>query len=294
VLLKNIVFFTENIAIFFNFFISFEFKVRCKLMLEFKTARLKKLSLLMLICSVFSCVPRHKLILLQEDPNEPVKSFQAKEQAYQLKPNDVIDVNIFSLTPGQFDILAGAGGSNSSEEKSASINTFVIDAEGRVELPAIGEVPVAGMTIKEAQNRIADLLEDYLRSPLVRITLQTPFEFTILGEVNAPGRYTLIGQEEVSIIEALGEARDFTRFADRENVRLVRKNEEGYTEIYEINLLKDDALTNEFYYLKSEDVLVVDPLKAQAAQENQLFLFSTLVSVFTSITFIYFNLSRLN
>lgn len=239
----------------------------------------------------FSCVPRKKLIYLQENVNSPIKAFQAKDETYRLKPRDVISVNIFSLTPGEFDIFAGSG--NSGGESSGTVNLFTINDQGYVELPAIGNVPVSGLTLEEAEDKVKELLQDYLRSPLVRISLQTPFEFTVLGEVNRPGRFNLVG-EELTLLEALGTAGDLTTFADRAHIKIVRKNEAGDTQIEYVNVLNDHVLTSQYFYLRSDDVIIVDPLKARTTRENQLFFFSSIIGTLSTLTFLLLNFSRIS
>lgn len=252
------------------------------------------LYLLLLLLVGFACVPRKKLIYLQEDQRQPIRNFQSKDESYRLKPEDIISVNIFSLTPGQFDIFGSRSGGEGSESSAGSnVNLFTIDDEGFVELPAIGELEVSGLTIKEAQDKIRLELEDYLQSPLVRITLQTPFEFTVLGEVNGPGRYTVIGKE-LTLLEAIGTAGDLTQYADRSQLKIVRRNEDGTSNITYVNVLNDDLLASENYYLRSEDLIIVDPLRAKSVRENQLFLISSLIGTLSTITLLIWNLNRIN
>lgn len=244
---------------------------------------------------MFSCVPRRKLIYLQSAATKAVMSEDEafRDTEYRLKPEDVIGINIFSLTPGKFDIFEGPAEENGSSGNSSASNLFKIDKNGDVELPAVGDVHVGDLTIKEAQSRIRDLLEDYLKSPLVRINLQTPFEFTVLGEVAKPGRYALVG-EELNILQALGTAGDLTRFADRGNIKLVRKQKNGEPFIIKIDVLDEKLLTQPEYYLRSEDIIVVDPLKAQSIRENQLFFITSVIGSLSTITLLIWNLIRIN
>lgn len=243
---------------------------------------------------MFSCVPRKKLIYLQSGTNATMgddESFQDME--YTLKPEDVIGINIFSLTPGQFDIFAGRTEASNPSGTSSTSNLFKIDKNGDVELPAVGDIHVEDLTIKEAQSKIRDLLEDYLKSPLVRITLQTPFEFTVLGEVARPGRYALVG-EELNILEALGTAGDLTHYADRGNIKVVRKKKNGEPYIVKVNILDEKLLTQPEYNLRSEDIIIVDPLKAQSIRENQWFFITSVISSISTISLLIWNLNRIN
>src|SRR5579872_4492931 len=70
-----------------------------------------------------------------------------------------------------------------------------IDAKGDVNLLLVGEVKIAGLTVREAQKVIEDAYRDghYLRNPQVIITVEeyAPREVSIGGQVRNPGRYPL-------------------------------------------------------------------------------------------------------
>ncbi len=56
---------------------------------------------------------------------------------------------------------------------------------------------------------------------IVNIRLKN-FKVTVLGEVLHPGSYN-IENERISVIEAIGMARDLTIYGERENVTLIRE-----------------------------------------------------------------------
>ena len=221
----------------------------------------------------FACVPRKKLIYLQpEDSGSAEQTFTYNDEEYKLRPKDVISLNIFSLTPEGFDFSEPISGGGPQQGDN---NKFVIDNEGMIELPAAGKTEIAGLTIQQAQDKVRELLEEYLSSPLIRITLKTPFVFSVLGEANFPGRHEVIGKE-LNIMEAIAHSGDLTRFADRSNVRLLRK-EDGKLSVYPLDLLDDKLINTDYYQLKSEDIIMVDPLPAGSFRENQLFVLSSII-----------------
>lgn len=233
--------------------------------------------LFLVVSTAFSCVPRKKLIYLQKEKNAPRHSnYYYDESKYRLKAGDVIGLNVFSLTPAEFNFFQGD-------------QTFNIDDQGMVELPALGDVEVEGLTLEETEDKIKSLLQDYLKSPLVKVILQTPFEYTIMGEVNGVGTYTVLG-ERLNIMKAIAQAGDLTQFADRSKIRIIRE-EEGERRVFYVNLLQEDLMGDEFYYLQSGDLLIVDPLLAKTAQERQGFVLG-LIGTFTGLTLLFFNINR--
>jgi polysaccharide export outer membrane protein len=232
---------------------------------------------LLLLIMTFSCVSRKKLIYLQKRDGAPRHSdYYYDEAEYRIKADDVLGIDVFSLTPEEFNFFQGQ-------------QIFSVDDSGMVELPALGKVEVEGLTLEETEDKIKELFQDYLKSPLVKVSLQTPFTYTIMGEVNGVGTYTVLG-EELNIMEAIAQAGDLSQFADRSQVRIIRE-EDGERKVYYVNLLEEDLMGDDFYYLKSGDLLIVDPLLAKTAQERQNFILG-LIGTFTGITLLFFNISR--
>src|SRR5207253_217698 len=120
------------------------------------------------------------------------------------------------------------------------------------------KVKAGGLTREQLKNDIQQKASKYLKDALVTVK-QTTFKFTVLGEVNAPGTYT-VNNEKVTILEALGLARDMTQFARRNNVRVIRDSS-GNRQIGQINFNDKTVFTSPYYYLQRNDVVYVEPDK---------------------------------
>ena len=93
------------------------------------------------------------------------------------------------------------------------------------------------------------------------------FRITVLGEVKNP---TVINvpNEKISLLEAIGLAGDLTIYAKRDNVLVIRE-ENGNKIIKRIDLNSDELLSSPFYYLKSNDIVYVEPDKARVASAGR-------------------------
>ncbi len=80
--------------------------------------------------------------------------------------------------------------------------------EGKVLLPIIGKVPLLGLTLDEAQNRIATELRRFLvkeTEVIVSLAGVRPAEVTVGGEIVRPGYYPLnTGSQLATVITAAG------------------------------------------------------------------------------------------
>jgi polysaccharide export outer membrane protein len=218
-------------------------------------------------------------------PSDKVQAtFTPFDYTYQLKPGDVINISIGSVTPLDFDFirqytvqmgdilyLSPSTGKNGAMYSGTVINQqiqimsavsqgFVVDSAGNVSIPRVGDTRVAGKTVAQVGLLLEELLKGYFESPKVRVQLIN-FQFTVLGEVTRQGRYTTY-KDKTSIVEALTMAGYFTEYADIANVKIVRTMG-GETTVTYINLLDDKILASRNFYIYPEDIIVVAPLKAK-------------------------------
>ena len=126
--------------------------------------------------------------------------------------------------------------------KEADLTTSVmVWPNGKVSLPLVGELDVAGRTPGAVEKEIKERLAAYVDAPVVVIVEQinSP-RISVLGEVNAPNRFLL--QQQLTVLDAIALAGGFTEFADRDEVIVLRREGAGVRRIT-VNLrrLLDDG-----------------------------------------------------
>lgn len=253
---------------------------------------------LFLCLSFTACVPTRKEIILQgegdfkSDPvlNRPVRSFNAENYTYRLRPDDIISIKVSSTTPSEFDFF------NVESQRTLTgfnpndplLTGFKVEEDGSIPLPVVGKVEVAGLTTEEARQKIEEIVEQYLDSPTVDLKLLS-FQVTILGEVKSQGRYTVYNPR-LNILEAMGEAGGFTDYADRSRVKIVRRQKDEI-EIAYVDVLDAGLLSSPYYYLRPGDVISIAPLPAKNWRLNNV---ANIGIIFSGISAITLVLIRLN
>jgi polysaccharide biosynthesis/export protein len=115
-----------------------------------------------------------------------------------------------------------------------------VDAKGLVNLPLTGEVPVAGLTIAEAQRRVEEAYRSgrYLRSPQVTINVEEYAARTISvqGEVRNPGQLTLPIESGMTILDAITRSGGFTDVARGNAVSVTRPLPNGTTRVFTVDV----------------------------------------------------------
>lgn len=104
-----------------------------------------------------------------------------------------------------------------------------IRPDGKITLPLAGDLPAAGRTSTELRDSIIASLKDYIANPVVTVIVveTVPPLIYVMGEVNAPGPQTLVGQ--ISVLQALSAAGGFKDFAKTKDIRIQRVTPEGTT-----------------------------------------------------------------
>jgi len=175
-----------------------------------------------------------------------------------------------------------AGAEMVASGSSQRLVGYVVDNDGNIDFPILGEIHVAGMTrwdlAKDIKKRLVEggLLNDAV------VTVQfMNFKVSVLGEVTSPGTYTIDG-DKITLLEALSLARDLTIFGRRDNIAVIR--EQGGERItYQVDIRSVDLFKSPAYYLQQNDVIYVTPNKVRAGQstinENNIKSVSLWVSV---------------
>lgn len=145
---------------------------------------------------------------------------------------------------------------------------YLVDQEGFIYFPVLGDIKVAGITKKQLQERITKYLLDkrLLVDPIVNVRYLN-YKVTVLGEVGQPSVIN-VPSEKITLLEALGLAGDLTIYAKRDNVMVIRE-EEGKKIVKHLNLNSNELFTSPYYYLKSNDIVYVEPNKARVTSVSQ-------------------------
>ncbi|MCH8540729.1 MAG: polysaccharide export protein [Opitutales bacterium] len=136
-----------------------------------------------------------------------------------------------------------------------------ISQNGRVQLPLVGSVDLAGNTVQEATERIFDLYEgDFLINPQINITVleYSQRRVNVMGEVNSPGTIMFPPEESMTIIDAISRAGGPNSLGNLRRVSLIRKTEEGEMENFTINV--DEIMSGNsdvLWVLQKDDTIVV-------------------------------------
>ena len=159
----------------------------------------------------------------------------------------------------------------SSSGSSGNVGqTYLVDNDGNIDFPIL-------RTIKEK-------LKGYLNeTPIVNVRMVN-YKFTVIGAVKGANTFT-VANEKVNIFEALAMAGDITPFGKKNQVKLLREDEQGRKRMVALDLNDPDIVNSPYYNLQQNDILYVESGKAamRSAKMGNITPWVSVLSVLVSL-----------
>ena len=192
-----------------------------------------------------------------------------------IQPDDIMSINIQVTDPTATQVIATGNVSNSAvgsttagSTGSQTINGYLVDESGNVEIPVLGKVKLKGLTTEQAREVVRARASLYFKDPTINVRFAN-FRITVLGEVAKPATY-VVPNEKITILDALGLAGDLTIYGRRDNVLLIRQYDDGRRETIRLDLTKSSVLNSPYYYLRQNDYIYVEPTKAKIVSSDAI------------------------
>lgn len=167
-----------------------------------------------------------------------IRSFQ---ENYRLGPADEIAVRV-------------------KGEPTYSIDKIKVTPTGSIYHVLLGDVQVIGMTLDQARDYLTKELREYLKDPVVSISLleAVSAKFAVFGDVSHSGVYVMA--RPMNVLDAIGAAGGFAVTGSQDNVEVIRQSADGSVQTKRVNvklILKGKAKPDENIALQPGDLVVV-------------------------------------
>ena len=217
----------------------------------------------------------------------------------RIQPHDLLNIIVTNpdnpLASMAYNLVSPSDAARSQYlQTQPTLQNYVVDVNGDVVIPNVGKVNLGGKTIAEAEQLVFAEVQGSFSSTPVVIVRFVDFRISVLGEVTAPGTYS-VKNGKVTILEALALARDLTIYGQRDNVKVIREDNQGRKEIAEVNLNDASLLTSPYYYLQQNDVVYVTPNKSKAKNSDigsSTSLWFSGTSILISLASLLFNILK--
>ena len=170
--------------------------------------------------------------------DENARTDERAEGDHKIAPLDIINIDVVG-------------------EKDLSKENLRVSSSGTITFPFLGSVEVKGKTPAEVENLLKEKLgKDYLVDPQVIITVKEYRSRTVsvIGQVNKPGVIALPAEQKLGILEAIAQAGDLAKSANKNRIEVSRK---GKTQKFTLDDLKKDTSPEKKFWLEPGDVIYV-------------------------------------
>jgi len=212
------------------------------------------------------CIPQKQTVYFQDLSQK--RNYENKygeidgiTNKYKLRPNDRLYIYVTTSNPklSEYFNLGRTGTSNVSAQ-NLTLFSYIIDDEMNIDFPFVGKINLDDCTRYEAKEKIIAALIPFLSDAQVTVRLFDT-SFIALGEFGKPGRIDM-GKEQVTIFEAVALAGEIKPYGKKKKVHIIRPTPEGSIS-YIVDLTDRNLIDSEFYYIYSNDIIYVRPMKAR-------------------------------
>lgn len=215
---------------------------------------------MLMVLLATSCRTNQKILYFQDVENQ--EAFTTRLIKYvTIQPGDKLSIIISSATTPELAARYNMMGQNSmgTNTSNMELTAYTVDPNGDIDVPSLGRLHVRGLTRTEVSNKIQHMLHEGVINDAT-VTVNTYNQYiTILGEAGKVGRIP-IKSDNLTIIEAIGEAGDLTIDGLRNNI-LVMRPEGGKMMPYYVDIRSKDIMESPVYNLQQNDIIYIKPNK---------------------------------
>lgn len=220
-----------------------------------------------------SCVSYKNTLLLQRDNSDTSNTvnlaLKYSTVEYKIQEGDFLDVKIQSPDGTSlvfFNKPSTTSGGSQLSEGNLYLNSYIVDLNGKIYLPIIGEVDVRGKTTIEVKKIIVEKLSLYYKISDVSVKMMS-FKVTFIGEVKRPST-VFIYNMNTTMFEGLSKVGGATDFTNTHKVTVVRKFSNVNAKADKVNINTIKFVESEFYYLRPGDIVYLEPIRYKTFTKN--------------------------
>ncbi len=235
------------------------------------TGKAKLFSACLLLLSFMSCRTSVDTVAYFQDlGKDSPDSLRVVDYMPVIAPDDQLQINVSGVDPEavavfNMPLTSYQTAGETMVNTTPVMQTYQVSDRGEIVFPVLGRLQVQGLTCSELSDMLRGRLQAYVKDPLVTVRISN-FNVSVLGEVKKPGRIN-VTSERFSVLDAIGMAEDLTIYGNRKNVLLIREVD-GKTVHHRFDLTSAETLTSPYFYLKQNDVVYVEPNKAQKSSSR--------------------------
>ncbi|MBL7778509.1 MAG: polysaccharide biosynthesis/export family protein [Chitinophagales bacterium] len=230
--------------------------------------------------SFSSCKFLFPNIMFKQKDYQYFELAQKQIDEYVIQPGDEMTIKVYSRDGFRIIdrvITQEQTGSNSSAN-SPNQETFIVDVEGFLKIPIVGDYFVKGYTERQLEKILADKFSTIYVNPYVNVKVINRRVFVFKG---GEGMVVPINQAPTTILEAIARANGIGNDLKAFNIKLIRGDLKN-PQVTLINLSTIEGMRQSNLIVQSNDIIYIERKRNVAASLNTTIL--PFVAVATSLT----------
>lgn len=199
-------------------------------------------------------------------------------KSLRLQPNDALSFRLFANDGFKMIDLVTEGGGREANFLNRNVFTYFIEADGLAKLPLLGRVPLAGMTLREAEMNLEERFTKFYNKPYVQLQV-TNRRVVVFPGGGGDARVVTLENNNTTLLEVLAQAGGLNPRGDARRVKLFRHLPGGVRQVHEFDMSDIEGLRYADIVMQGDDVLYVQP-NPEIARE----VLADLVPVITLLT----------
>jgi len=183
-------------------------------------------------------------------PSSPTQAPNAGDAPVRPKDRGVAD----DYRIGEGDILQ----ISVWRQPEASVESAVVRPDGKVSMPLIKEISIAGLTPIQAEKAVREQMSSFINVPDVAVVVKEIHskKVYVVGAVNKPGPLPYTYQ--MTVLQAISEASGLTDYAKRKKIYVLRKEGTKETRLpFNYDAVIKGEHTEQNVQLQAGDTLVI-------------------------------------
>lgn len=227
-----------------------------------------------------SCVTSKKVRYLQDMPIQGMPLNEALEAT--VAPYDELRIQVLSNTGKDDELIRPF-----NVYSTGLGNGYLVDANGNIQFPVLGDLHVQGLTRLQLQDTIAAHLErnGYIKNPLVAARF---LNFKVFFLSSSGGKVLSINDERCTFLQALAMSGGLDWYTRRDRIGVMREVD-GKRVVHYLDPRSTSVFEDDFFVLQQNDIIFTEEMSYKFFSANLntvLALISSaisLVSVYTLI-----------
>lgn len=230
-----------------------------------------------------SCVTSKKVRYLQDMPIQGMPLNEALEAT--VAPYDELRIQVLSNTGKDDELIKPFNVYNNAGV--GYYQGYLVDANGNIQFPVLGDLHVQGLTRLQLQDTIAAHLErnGYIKNPLVSARF---LNFKVFFLSSSGGKVLNINDERCTFLQALAMSGGLDWYTRRDRIGVMREVD-GKRVVHYMDPRSTSVFEDDFFVLQQNDIIFTEEMSYKFFSTNLntvLALISSAVSLVSVYTLI--------